>query len=107
MCESCTVSASHTHRERRAPFESGEPFLLVFSGSEGNTKGGEKCAHCLLTNQRVCVRVLPECGNIVAGGPAHHKAPLWTHAALTHLIHVACRPHLAHTHLGLLLEVVG
>ena len=51
--------------------------------------------------------VLPECSNVVAGGPAHHKAPLWTGAALTHLVHVARRPHLAHTHLGLLLKVVA
>lgn len=55
----------------------------------------------------VCVCVLPECSNIVAGGPAHHEAPLWTGAALTHLVHVACSPHLAHTHLGLLLKVAG
>lgn len=55
----------------------------------------------------MCVCVLPECNNIVAGGPAHHKAPLWTRAALTHLVHVGCSPHLAHTRLGLLLKVVG
>lgn len=82
-----------------------------FGCLEENLSSVHVSAHCLLTNQHVCVSVcvcaLPECSNIVAGGPAHHKAPLWTRAALTHLVHVACSPHLAHTHLGLLLKVVG
>lgn len=51
--------------------------------------------------------MLPECCNIVAGGPAHHKAPLWARAPLIDLVQVACRPHLAHTHLSLPLKVVG
>lgn len=53
------------------------------------------------------VCVLPECSNVVAGGPAYHKAPLWARAPLIDLVHVACRPHLAHTHLSLPLKVVG
>ena len=49
----------------------------------------------------------PKRGHAVAGGPAHNEAPLRVRAALTHLVHAARRPHLAHTHLGLGLEVVG
>lgn len=60
-----------------------------------------------LTNQHLSVCVLPESSHIVAGGPAQHKAPLRAAAPLTHLFHVGCGPHLAHTHLGLLLKVVG
>lgn len=59
----------------------------------------------VLTCVRLCV--LPKHSDIVAGGPAHDKAPLWVGASLTHLVHAACRPHLTHTDLGLLLEVVG
>lgn len=56
---------------------------------------------------RVCVCVLPERGHVVAGGPAQDEAPLRVGASLTHLVRAACRPHLTHTQLGLLLEVVG
>lgn len=51
--------------------------------------------------------LLPEHSHIVAGGPAHDEAPLRVRAALTNLVHAAGRPHLTHTHLGLLFEVVG
>lgn len=50
---------------------------------------------------------LPERGDAVAGGPPHHEAPLGARAPLAHLVHAPRRPHLAHAHLRLLLEVVG
>lgn len=53
----------------------------------------------------VCVS--PERGGVVAGGPARDEAALGAGAALAHLVHAARRPHLAHAHLALLLEVVG
>lgn len=51
--------------------------------------------------------MLPERGHVVAGGPAQDEAPLRVGASLAHLVHAARRPHLTHTHMGLLLEVVG
>lgn len=55
----------------------------------------------------VCAHALPECSNIVAGGPANYKAPLWACAPLIDLVRVARSPHLDHTNLGLPLKVVG
>lgn len=55
----------------------------------------------------MCVCLSPKRSDTVTGGPAHDEAPVRVRAPLTHLIHAARRPHLAHAHLGLLLEVVG
>lgn len=50
---------------------------------------------------------VPEGGHAVAGGPAHDEAPLWGGAPLTHLLDAAGGPHLAHSDLGLHLEMSG
>lgn len=50
---------------------------------------------------------IPKHGGAVPGGPAHDEAPVRMGAPLAHLVHAARRPHLAHAHLQLLLEVVG
>lgn len=55
----------------------------------------------------MCVCVLPEGSDVVAGGPADDEAPLRVGAPLTNLVHAARHPHFTHAHPGLLLEVVG
>lgn len=50
---------------------------------------------------------VPKHGGAVPGGPAHDEAPVRVGAPFTHLVHAARRPHLAHAHLQLLLEVVS
>lgn len=51
--------------------------------------------------------LVPEHGHAVAGGPAHDEAPLRGGAPFTHLLDAGGGPHLAHSNLGLHLEVGG
>lgn len=59
---------------------------------------------CLIVPVCACV---PEHGHGVAGGPAHDEAPLRVGASFTHLLDAGRCPHLAHSNLGLHLEVGG
>lgn len=68
------------------------------------------CRHLSLLKPGKCSKVClceytPECGNTIAGGPAHHEAPLWIRAPLKHFIHAVSRPHLTHSDLSLYLKM--